>query len=218
MHWRLYCVKKSVRTRIDQEDPHALAQLLSEQPLLSNTPIAFGPANQQRCLPLHYVCDAVFEGSISATAGLELAECLIKYGALVNGDPEVQLDTPLISAASLYCEDIGLALLGHGAVVHPRGTHGGTAVHWAAWTGSAKLLDAMLQLDPPLEDQSNKFKATPLEWAIDGATTGKSRNHRQQDLCIRLLRRAGAQVYDWPERISHSSYPALHAALRGNSY
>jgi len=54
-------------------------------------------------------------------------------------------DTPLIGAASLGAEDVGLRLLAAGAKPDIRGLFGETALHWAAMLGEDRLVAELIR-------------------------------------------------------------------------
>ncbi|HLY15589.1 MAG TPA: ankyrin repeat domain-containing protein [Bryobacteraceae bacterium] len=47
--------------------------------------------------------------------------------------------------------------------------HHATPLHWAAWHGNAELVRLILGRNPPLDDTSNDYKGTPVDWAKHGA-------------------------------------------------
>src|SRR5260370_33814241 len=70
---------------------------------------------------------------------LPLVEALIQAGADLNFNQDGKSETPLIGAASLGAEDVGLRLLDAGARPDLRGLFGETALHWAALLGEDRL-------------------------------------------------------------------------------
>ena len=64
--------------------------MLDTDPTLANAPFRWGPNCKNDTRPLHYVCDKVFDGTISGERGAELARLLIDAGADIDdrdGDP-----------------------------------------------------------------------------------------------------------------------------------
>jgi len=185
----------SLRFCIEQGMAGAVGARLAQWPALANVWIRFGPHNQHLVHPIHYVCDGVFEQKYTEAEGLDMVEALLAHGSELNGGeiPPGQ-DTPLIAAASLLTDRIACLLLDQGAALGHHGTLGGTALHWAAWTGGLSVVARMLAQGPDLEDRANQFQATPLHWAIHGWRQAKGRNLRQQAEVIRLLIAAGASL------------------------
>ena len=90
-------------------------------------------------------------------------------------------------------------MLEAGWPVGARGQHGGTALHWAAWHGNARIVREVLKYRPEIEDQSNDFKATPLGWATHGSENGWYCKTGDYVGVVEMLIGAGAKV---PEKIS----------------
>ena len=63
-------------------------------------------------------------------------------------------------------------MLSGGWPTDTRGQHGGTALHWAAFHGNAKMVAVILRFHPPLELEDADFHGTPLGWAIHGSEHG----------------------------------------------
>ena len=161
-------------------DVGPMSAVLYQRKELANELIAFGPKGEHRVPPLHFVCDCVFEGVLKEWMALDVVKLLVEQGADLNGnDKATTKDTPLIAACSLYCESIALYLIDQGAETARRGTHGGTCLHWAAWTGSDKIVKRLIEKKMPLNDQGDDFKSTPLLWAINGWHHDNPRNHRK---------------------------------------
>ncbi len=60
-------------------------------------------------------------------------------------------------------------LLKAGLPVTSTGQHNMTSLHWAAWHGNARAVEAILTFGPDLERRDNEFNCTPLGAAIDGS-------------------------------------------------
>jgi ankyrin repeat protein len=50
--------------------------------------------------------------------------------------------------------------------------HHATPLHWAAWHGNVELVRMILLHNPPLDDTSNDYKGTPVDWAVHGSENG----------------------------------------------
>src|SRR5262249_31406065 len=61
------------------------------------------------------------------------------------------------------------ALLAAGVPVNARGTHGGTALHWACWKGHSDLVKLLLEHGASLTIQDLQFHAPPSGWLHHGA-------------------------------------------------
>jgi len=185
----------NLQTLIENGDPAALTSWLVQHANQANTPINWGPDGTNRAHPLQYVCDCVFEGHLTEETATKLSEILIAHGADVNGFHEPTRDTPLITSCSLYTDQVASLYLSHQPDLTHRGVHGGTALHWASWTGSESMTRQLIEAGAPLKDAENEFGGTPLFWALDGACGGGGeRNQRQQLSCMQLLLDAGLQA------------------------
>ncbi len=140
--------------------------------------------------PINYLCDRVFEGKISEDIGLGISHWILENGGFVNGFQEWMKDTPLIAAVSLFCGEIAQLLIDRGADLNHQGTHGGTALHWAAWTGQHELVKTLLEFPIDKEVRDFDFGATPLLWAINGAFNDKKNNNNYLE-SIKILLQEG---------------------------
>src|SRR6266568_4669140 len=100
-------------------------------------------------------------------------------------------------------------MLAAGLPVGATGQHGGTPLHWAAWHGNAEMARVILRYNPPLEQLSTDFHATPLGWAIHGSEDGWYRQTGNYPATVEALIKAGAKL---PEKIQGSE--AVREALR----
>jgi hypothetical protein len=191
-----------VKTAIDNGDIDSLRLLLAEDSSRANALISWGATN--RCLtpPLHYISDMLFEGTLKKGKELSLVEALIEAGADLDFQRDKKGDTPLIGAASLGAEDVGLKLLDAGAKPELRGLFGETALHWAALLGEARLAERLIPgSDVNLKDE--KYKSSSLGWAIHGWSDPPAGNEGKQREVVDLLIAAGATVEpDWPARLA----------------
>jgi ankyrin repeat protein len=207
-----------VKTAIERGDADALRQLLAENPPFANELIRWG--KNERCLthPLHFVSDMLFEGTLQPGRELALVETLIQAGADLNFQRAREdgrtSDSPLIGAASLGAEEVGLRLLEAGARPELRGLFGETALHWAALLGEDRLAERLIEgADLNLRDE--KYNSPPLGWAVQGWGDPPARNHTRQPEVILLLIAAGANVEPkWLDSQKVSANPAILSALR----
>jgi hypothetical protein len=123
-----------VKTAIQNGDAAALRQLLAEDPSRANQLIRWKERKPCFTHPLHFISDMLFERTLPEGNEIPLVDALIEAGADVNFQRRRAAakkgDTPLIGAASLGAEDVGLRLLAAGAKPNFRGLLGETALHW----------------------------------------------------------------------------------------
>ena len=104
-------VKEAFRTG----DAEALLRLLSEDGSRADALIHWGKDDCIQTHPLHYISDMIFEGTLKRGKEVPLIEALIAAGADLDfqksREDGKKSDTPLIGAASLGAEDVGLRLL-----------------------------------------------------------------------------------------------------------
>lgn len=178
---------------ITNKDYEGIRKALSQNPSLANEGIPFDDANTTKAHPLHRICDGVFAHSFTDREAVEMAKIFLEYGANVNGNELTEkMDTPLTAAASLHADETGVLYIENGADIHHAGCHGGTALHWAAWTGSDLLVNRLLGEGAAINQRCIDFMGTPLLWAIHGYKNGGQGNRRNQLECARLLIAAGA--------------------------
>lgn len=178
---------------ITNKDYEGIRKALSQNPSLANEGIPFDDANTTKAHPLHRICDGVFAHTFTDKEAVEMAKIFLEYGANVNGNELTEKgDTPLTAAASLHADETGILYIENGADIHHAGCHGGTALHWAAWTGSDLLVNRLIQEGAAIDKRCIDFRGTPLLWAIHGFKHGGPENRRNQLECARLLVAAGA--------------------------
>src|SRR5262245_39502761 len=124
----------SLKAAIETGDVEAVRRLVTADPGLANALIEWssGPDQILKTRPLHFLCDKVFDRTITGERAAQLAKPIIAAGADIddhNGDP-------LNAAASLGATDVGLILLEAGARTDGSGLFGETALHWAANIGN----------------------------------------------------------------------------------
>ena len=210
-----------VKTAIRNGDVDTLRRLLIEDSSRANALLRWGENDCILTHPLHYVSDMLFEGALQKGKELPLVEALIQAGA----DPDFQRnhedgkksDTPLIGAASLAAEEVGLKLLEAGARPELRGLFGETALHWVALLGEYRLAKRLIGgSDIDLKDE--KYNSTPLGWAVHGRYNPPAGNQGKQCEVAALLVSAGATVEpEWLESEQVCADAAMLAALRAGT-
>src|ERR1700760_52858 len=121
-----------VKNAIRKGDATALRLLLAEDTSRADELIRWGEDDSILTHPLHFVSDMLFQNILKREAALPLIDALIKAGADLDFQKDAKCDTPLIGAASLLAEDVGIRLVEAGANPRLRGIFGETALHWAA--------------------------------------------------------------------------------------
>ncbi len=180
-------------TLIYTKDLDALTKALQNNPALANEELPVGDGNPATAHPLHRICDGVFFKKYSDEEAVELAKIFLKHGARVNGNELIEKkDTPLIAAASLHADEVALLYIDSGAEIHHPGTHGGTALHWAAWCGRERVVKKLIEQGAEINRLCIDFKSTPLFWAMHGMKNGGYENTSGHTNCARLLMEAGA--------------------------
>ncbi len=202
-----------VKTAIRQGDAAALRLLLAEDASRADELIRWGDNDRILTHPLHFVSDMLFQNTLKRNAALPLIDALIQAGADLDFQKEAKCDTPLIGAASLLAEDVGIRLLEAGANPRLRGIFGETALHWAAMLGEDRLARKLIPIsDIDLMDE--KYSSPPLGWAIHQYFDPLEKSREKQLKIVSTLVAAGATVE--PGRISSDPVrndPAMLAAL-----
>jgi uncharacterized protein len=203
-----------VKTAIRQGDAEALRVLLTEDASRANALVRWGANDCILTHPLHYVSDMLFDGTLKKGKELPLVEALIQAGADLDFQKNRKGDTPLIGAASLAAEEVGLKLVDAGANVQLRGLFGETALHWAALLGEYRLAGRLIEgSDLNLRDE--KYNSPPLGWAIHGCYNPPAGNQGRQRQVATLLIAAGARVESkWLESEQVRADSAMLAVLQ----
>lgn len=202
-----------VKTAIRNGDAVALTTLLAEDASRADALIRWADNDSVLTHPLHYVSDMLFEHTLKREAALPLIETLIEAGANLDFQRDGKGDTPLIGAASLASEDVGIRLVDAGASPKLRGIFGETALHWAALLGEERLAQRLIPVsDIDLKDTN--YLSSSLGWAIHGCyNTPKGNQGRQREVVLLLLA-AGATVDPaWLQSDNVRNDPAMLAAL-----
>jgi uncharacterized protein len=188
-----------VKTAIQNGDAAALRRCLALDRSRANALIHWGSNNCVLTHPLHYVSDMLFTGLLQKGKELALVDVLLEAGAFVDFRKEGKRETPLIGAASLGAEDVGLRLLDAGAKPELCGEWGETALHWAALLGEERLARSLIaRTDLTLKDE--EYNSSPLGWAVHGWFNPPAGNQGRQREVAALLVAAGARVeVEWLE-------------------
>lgn len=94
--------------------------------------------------------------------------------------------------ASSHCTAAVRALLAAGIPVDTPGDNGGTALHWACWTGHADLVKILIESGASLTIEDTVFHATPAGWCEHGRDNSGVTDGDYTEVA-RLLREAGTQ-------------------------
>jgi uncharacterized protein len=144
--------------------------------------------------PLHRICDAVFAGSITDDEAIQLAKLFLNFGANINGfKANGDNNTPLIAAASLHAEKLGIFYIDEGAdIFYQDKNDGATALHWAAFCGMDHLVGQLIDMGARVNQTDNSFNSTPAGWAVHALMSKDAGNLHHQSACIKLMLRAGS--------------------------
>jgi len=189
--------KPRVKRLIENKDVSGLKELLSNNPNLANKGITipFDLICKAKAHPLHRICDAVFAGKIKDDDAVTLAKVFLENGANIDGDKNKDEGTPLLAAASLHAEQVGILFIDKGADIHYTYKNDGASVlHWAAYCGLDKLVEQLIIAKAEIDKPDLKYQSTPLGWAIHYLQSGDLRNKRNQLNCIKLLLISGADT------------------------
>ncbi len=182
-----------MKNLIENKNYAAIKQALSQNPNLANEGIPFDDMNPTKAHPLHRLCDAVFAKKITDDEAVEIAKIFVEFGANIEGGELVEKqDTPLIAAASLGADGVACFYVDQSAAIGHAGTHGGTALHWAAWCGRPKVVEKLIGAGAEINRICIDHQATPLFWAIHGFKFGNVENVKDYAECVKLLIEAGA--------------------------
>jgi ankyrin repeat protein len=178
---------------IINKDYKGIDQALGNNPDLANEGIPYDNVNTEKAHPLHRLCDRVFSGIITDEEGVEMAKLFLKHGANINGNELVEKkDTPLVAASSLHADKLAMLYIDNGADIHHGGCHGGTALHWAAWTGRSELVKILVKKGAEINRRCIDFKSTPLFWAVHGLKNDGYDNMSDCVESVKTLLNAGA--------------------------
>ena len=177
-----------IREIIKNRDLEVLRSVLSMNPALANEGIGLETEENVKAHPLHRLGDAIFSKEISEEEAIAFAKIFLDFGASIDGiNLAENQDSPLTAAVSFYAQRLALFYIERGANIHHKGCHGGTALHWAAWCGCKEVLKKLIDLGANINQLCDKFKSTPLLWAVHGISFGGEGNQHQQEECIKIL-------------------------------
>src|SRR6185312_738436 len=139
-------MKDHMKTLFENKDYDGIRRLLSANPSLANEGIPFDEKNTAKAHPLHRICDAVFAKKITDEDAITIAKIFLEFGARIEGNQATEnQDPPLMAAASLHAEQLGVFYIEHGANVHYADNNdGATALHWAAYCGRDELVARLI--------------------------------------------------------------------------
>lgn len=182
-----------IRNLVIKRDLPGLEKTLLQEPSLVNKGWPADEKNPILAHPLHRICDAVYNGTITDAYAIAVAAVFLKHGADINGNvTEEKKDTPLVAAASLNAEQLGLFYIDRGANIFHPGCHGGTALHWAAWCGKDVLAKRLIKEGAEINRRCIDFISTPLFWAIHGFINCGKVNREHYTKIVKALVEAGA--------------------------
>jgi len=187
-----------MRKLIENKNYNEIRQALSDKPELANEGIPYDSVNTARAHPLHRICDSVCSGKITDEEGVAIAKIFLEFGANINGiNLEEKHDSPLTAASSLSADQLAIFYIEQGAEISHPGAHGGTALHWAAWTGRDKVVEKLVEQGAEIDKICIDFEATPIFWALHGFNSDPANRQNKQITknyyeCVRILVEAGA--------------------------
>ncbi|HEY6975199.1 MAG TPA: ankyrin repeat domain-containing protein [Chitinophagaceae bacterium] len=210
-------MKHGMKELIENKNYEGIRQLLANDPALANEGITIPYDNKciYKAHPLHRVCDAVFVKKMTDQEAIEIAKIFLDFGADINGSKiKENEDTPLLAAASLHAEQLGIFYIDNGADIHYSGRHdGATALHWAAFCGRDKLVEKLIREKAAIDQRDTSYNSTPLGWAIHVLRTGDKFNTYHQLSCIKLLIKAGADI----SNLNNEAIQYLHFLAKDDS-
>ena len=180
----------TIKSAIESGDTNELDRLLTQDPGLANTKIEWQSNAQEISDPLHYISDCIFYKLLTNGTEAELAEILIKHGAMINGSEGSE--TPLIGAASLGAPGVAKVLLDAGADIHATSVHGSTALHWSCYLGLSDIVEELVKRGADVEKSCTSFESTPLFWAIHSIRNDHDKDHTGRIAAAKILIENGA--------------------------
>jgi hypothetical protein len=195
-------MEKDIRMLVQERDYEGIRRLLSREPSLANAGVSLGPPCSTTAHPLHRICDAVFAKLITDDEAVEVAKILLEHGARIDGDSSTEnSDTPLMAAASLHAENLGIFYIQNGARIDLSDKRdGATALHWAAYCGRDMLVDELIRTGVDVNQLDKTYKCTPLVWALQPLMKNEKNNIHHQRTCVKLLLEAGTDISTLDEK------------------
>ncbi len=181
----------NIRDLVFSDNLQELNDALRAHPELANKEFSL-PDNPATAHPLHRICDGVSGRYYSEETGVEIAKIFFANGANLNLPRADGNDSPLTAACSMWCDQLALLYIQHGARVDHKGCHGGTALHWAAWCGRDVVVAKLVTLQADINQLCIDYKSTPLFWAVHGQRFGGKENRHRQVKCAQILLEHGA--------------------------
>lgn len=205
---------QSVVELIESREYKGLDQLLASHP--DKVDHGIGIPFDAKCLilahPLHRICDAVFSEKITDREAIEVARIFLDRGAAIDGFLTKGEGTPLMAAASLHAQALGIFYIERGAKINPGYPKSGeSALHWACYCGMDKLVERLIEGGANLDEPDFIHKSTPLGWAIHAMQHPFKRSNQDQNTCVDLLVRAGAD----PSRLDRGKYDYYRELAKG---
>jgi len=186
-------MKSEMFRSFENNDIKEIKSRLEANPGLANAGVKLSDEDGKGGHPLHRICDAVFAKNISDEQAIAIAKIFIHHGANIDGYlAEGDLNTPLIAAASLAGEKLGLFFIEQGADIFyaPRSGDGSTALHWAAFCGKDRLVARLIKTGAHVNQLDTAYHSTPCGWAVHVLESDKA-DHANQLSCVKLLLKAG---------------------------
>lgn len=180
---------------ISSNDSRRIRKILIDNPVLVNEGVPLGDTLfSKRGHPLHRLCDAVFAKKITDDQAVDIAKILIEFGADIDGyKSSGDNNTPLIAAASLHAEKLGIYYVEQGAdVFYVPKSDGATALHWAAYCGLDMLLENLIGAGANINQPDTRYNSMPAGWALHALISGDAGKNYHQLHCVKILLRAGA--------------------------
>lgn len=188
---------QKVKKLVENKDYEGLKLILANNPNLVNKRITipFNKVSKATAHPLHRICDGVNAGKITEAEAIKLAKIFLEHGANIDGDKIDKEGTPLLAAASLRAEKVGIFYIEKGADIHYTYKNDGVSpLHWAAFCGLDKLVEKLIQSNASIDKPDNTYKSTPLSWAIHCLQMNDIHKIHHQVDCIKLLLNSGADT------------------------
>lgn len=187
----------SIKQSIENLDFSGLIYMLKNEPKLANEGITipFDNVCQIKAHPLHRLCDTVFAKKMTEKQAIRFAQIFLESGADIDGYKQSGVGTPLLAAASLHAEQLGIFYIDNEAdVQHTHHNDGASALHWAAFCGRDRLVSRLIEVNASIDIPDNTYKSTPLGWAIQSLLSDDLKNKHNQVDCIKILLHNGANV------------------------